>query len=84
MKDCNKPQFVGASIARPSAAAEMQFALRTAHIVFAISRPVTLEIIAFALARCFASLRIFTGGRPMAAPTGGKIIDVTVIQRMET
>ena len=34
MRDCNKPQFVGASIARPSAAAEMQFAFRLAHIVF--------------------------------------------------
>ena len=38
-------------------------------VVFASARPVTLEIIAFAPAYCFTSLRTFTGGRPMAAPT---------------
>jgi len=48
----------------------MQFAFRLEHFVFATARPVILEIIAFALAYCFTSLRILTGGRPMAAPTG--------------
>ena len=43
------------------------------NVVFASARPVTLEIIAFALALCFTSLQIFTDGRPMAAPTGAII-----------
>ena len=34
------PCVVGASIARPPAAAEMQFAFRLAHFVFATARPV--------------------------------------------
>jgi len=37
---------------------------------FASARPVTLAIFFFALAFYFTSLRIFTDGRPMAAPTG--------------
>ena len=45
---------VGASIARP---------LRTD------ARPVIMAIFFSALSLCFTSLRIFTGGRPMAAPT---------------
>ena len=49
---------VGASIARP---------LRTD------ARPVIMAIFFTALAFCFTSLRIFTGGRPMAAPTGAII-----------
>ena len=69
MKDCNKPRFVGASIARPPAAAEMLFAFKMVNVAFAPARPVTLEIVAFALAFCFTSLQILTGGRPMAAPT---------------
>ena len=44
-----------------------------AGVVSASARPVTLETVAFALAFCFTSLRIFTGGRPMAAPTGAII-----------
>ena len=58
---------VGASIARP---------LRTD------ARPVRLEVILFAPAFCFLSLRILTGGRPMAAPTGAWINNRPVIQTM--
>ena len=50
------PNIVGASIARP---------LRTD------TRPVIMTTVYFALALCSAPLRIFTDGRPMAAPTGG-------------
>ena len=50
------PNIVGASIARP---------LRTDI------RPVILEKNAFAFAFCFTLPQIYTGGRPMAAPTGG-------------
>ena len=53
----NNPAPVGASIARPSAAAEMQFAFRTECIFFASARPVITEIVVTALAlfpcRCF-------------------------------
>ena len=38
-------------------------------VAIAGARPVTMEVFYFALACCFTSLRIFTGGRPMAAPT---------------
>ena len=50
-----------------------QFALRMASVAIAVSRPVTMEIVYFAPALCFTSLQIFTGGRPMAAPTGAII-----------
>ena len=73
MRDCNKPQFVGASIARPSAAAEMQFAFRTECIFFASARPVIMANFFSALAFCFTSLRVFTDGRAMLAPTGAII-----------
>ena len=52
------PNIVGASIARP---------LRTD------TRPVIMTTVYFALALCSAPLRIFTDGRPMAAPTGAII-----------
>ena len=49
----------------------MRFAFKMVNVAFASARPVIMEIVYFALACCFTSLRIFTGGRPMAAPTGG-------------
>ena len=80
-KNIEVPIIVGASIARPSAAAEMLFAFKMVNVAFAPARPVRLEVILFALACCFTSLRISTGGRAMLAPTGA-IINRSVIQRM--
>ena len=71
--------IVGASIARPSAAAEMQFAFRTECIVFASARPVTMALVYFALACCFTLLQIFTGGRPMAAPTAARYYNTSSV-----
>ena len=48
---------------------EGQFGLKTAGVVFASARPVIMAIFFSALSLCFTSLRIFAGGRPMAAPT---------------
>ena len=59
--------------ARPAAMAKFLFCTRALNdivrIVFASARPVIMAVVVFALALCFTSLRIFTGGRPMAAPT---------------
>ena len=44
--------------------------LKLQIVVIASAPPVIMEIISFALAHRFTSLRISTGGWPMAAPTG--------------
>ena len=66
-------QKIYSAVSRPPAAAGKQFGLRAEVIVIAVARPVIMVKIFFALAFCFTSLRVFTGGRPMAAPTGAII-----------
>ena len=44
-----------------------------ANIAIAVSRPVIMDVISVVLAHRFTSLRISTGGRPMAAPTGAEL-----------
>ena len=47
--------------------------------MIAIARPVTLKNLFFALAFCFTSLQIITGGRPMAAPTAAEYYNTSSV-----
>ena len=81
-------QIIAVAGARPVILEIFVFALALFSVVavfylnaFASARPVIMEIISFAFALFFTSLRISTGGRPMAAPTGeGFKMEMSIIK----